>query len=164
MNRKIDEKMLVDLIRYTDLMINCSSSYSSFCHYLSYHHALIFVKYCGSSSNACVVNHCSGATRPQVAFCAHFLFPKMFMPSLNGTSVSVPFSQTSFSEAWMMGFVLPCKVSSLLYTRHSDFVTWAEKFSASSLDCNISTKQPQKLPHSLCNSSQYTLLSYKTWF
>ncbi len=85
---------------------------------------------------------------------------------MNNTSVYA-FPQTSFNGAWMMETVLPhkfdldvcmlfvlCNVSRELFCFICGLFWHRE----------ISSKQPWKLPHSLHNSSDYTLLVNKTWF
>ncbi len=63
------------------------------------------------------------------------------------SSVAIP--QTPFNKAWMIGTIMPCKVLILMYAHCSDFVTWAEKFSATFSDNSDITKyqwQPWKSP------------------
>ncbi len=108
--------------------------------YFSYHYTLIFIEYCGDDTNAYVVDRCRGMTRPWVVFCAHSPFPRMFILPLNSTYVQYCISTNTFNKMWMMGTVLSRKILILMYTRCSDFIMSAKKFSDSSSDNSDITK------------------------
>ncbi len=143
-------------------MVNCSSWY-----YFLYNYILIFIQYC---SNACVVvvDCCKGTTRPWVVFCAHSPFPKTFMQPSNSTSVQCCISTNLFQWSLNDGDCIAVQNFNLNACRLFGLHDMSQKifcFIFGQLwHREILTKQPQKLPRSLCNSSDYTLLANKTWF
>ncbi len=107
---------------------------------------------CGKNSNACVVDHYRGMTRPQVVICAVYccISTNLFQRSMNdGNYIAMQSLNLDVSTLFRLRSVsweIFCFIFGQL---------WHGK---------ISMKQPWKLPPSLCNSSDYTLLANKTWF